>query len=451
MIKVIAFALLALWFCALGAHANGHTPALDDDQRFTRLTAPVDEELDDAEASEIRAERFKALWSDHDYATGLAGASDDAVKLRVRAARDTTFAKPVDWVLERYRSALDEAHRRGIANPEQFRGLFDAYLAASRPEQAEGFVESYPELDLPAVPETVPPGEPPSSSAHTLWRVADEPIRLEGFHLELSGPKLLVVSSPGCGFCRMAARALPEDELLGPLMREHAVWLSQKSLNNTYQRILGFNREYPEAQHFFVDDPAEWPVSTFRAFPEFTFVVDGQVRETLFGWRGGSEAMWAIARGFESIGLLDAGALPPDVFAYADDEKSATDHCPTREQAWAEIIDGAAITNREALDTHLAELSEGGDSPLLALSSEARKRLVDSIRFGSRGTSGFRLDDVRAQLSPLEIYAVASLFGLQVFYAGMFFPVELLSERDRQLKAMYECSEEYAPEERSGV
>lgn len=138
------------------------------------------------------------------------------------------------------------------------------------------------------------------------------------------------------------------------------------------------------------------------------------------------------------------------MFAYADDEKSATDHCPTREQAWAEIIDGAAVTNREALDTHLAELSEGGDSPLLALSSEARKRLVDSIRFGSRGTSGFRLDDVRAQLSPLEIYAVASLFGLQVFYAGMFFPEELLSERDRQLKAMYECTEEYAPEERNG-
>ncbi len=231
-------------------------------------------------------------------------------------------------------------------------------------------------------------------------------------------------------------------------MREHAVWLSEKSLNNTYPRLLVFNREYPEAQHYFIDDPAEWPVSTFGAFPELSFVVDRQVRETLFGWRGGSEAMWAIARGFESIGLLDAEALPPDVFAYADDEQSATDQCPTREQAWAEIIDGAAVASREDLGTHLAELREGGDSPLLSLSSEARKRLVDSFRFGSRGTSGFRLDDVRAQLRPPEIYAVASLFGLQVLYAGVFFPVELLSERDRQLKAMYECTDEYAPEVR---
>jgi hypothetical protein len=448
MIKVIAFTLLALGLSALGSVANGNPLLLNDDQRFTHLTASIDEDLDDAEASEVRAERFKALWSDHDYGAGLADASDDAVVLRVRAAGAAVFVAPADWVLARYRSALVEAHRRGIANPEHFRKLFDAYLAASRPEQAEQLLESYPELNLPAVPEFLPPGEPPSSSARTLWRVADEPIRLEGFHLELSGPRLLIVSSPGCGFCRMAARALPEDELLGPLMREHAVWLSEKSLNNTFQRMLGFNRENPKAQHYFVDDPAKWPVSTFRAFPEFSFVVDGQVRETLIGWRGGSEAMWAMARGFESIGLLDAKALPPDAFAYADNEKPATEQCPTREQAWAEITDGAAVTSREDLDTHLAELSESGDSPLLALSSEARKRLIDSIRFGSRGTSGFRLDDVRAQLSPPEIYAVASLFGLQVFYAGVLFPEELLSERDRQLKAMYECTGDYALEAR---
>jgi hypothetical protein len=449
-LEIAAFVLtLALTITVGGARAIEQPAALDDDQRFTRLTASVDLALDGTEMGEIHAERFEALWSDHDYGAGLEDASDKAVLLRLRAAGTAAFYEPAGWVLERYRAALAEAHARGIATEEHFRDMFDAYLSASRHDQASALTQDYPDIELPEVPEIVPPESAPSDNDRTLWRVVEDPLRLEGFHVDLDAPRLLIVSSPGCGFCRMAARALPADDVLGPLMREHAIWLAAKSSGNTYPRMLRFNGEYPEAQHYFVDAPGEWPMPGFNATPRFHFVKDGETVETLAGWGGGSEALWAIARGFESIALLDAGSLPEDAFAYADEE-TGPDRCPTRDEARELIAERTPIMTQEDLDTHLAHLrAGGGDSPLLALSPEARKRLVDSVRFGKYGVIGFRIDDMRAQLEPDQIHALASLFGMQYFYAGMFFPTEMLSEEDKDLKAMFECTGKYAQAESS--
>ncbi len=435
--------LAAMWLAGGGLSAD-ELPVVDDDQRFTRLTAPIADTPHGLDPTgEVHAQRFKTLWRDHDYGAGLGDASDDAVRLRLRAAGTVAFYRPADWVLYRYRAALAEAHERGIATDGHYSDLFDAYLAASRHDDAERMRERYPDVDLPEVPEIVPPSPAPSENARTLWRVVDGPLRLEGFTVGLDEPRLLIVSSPNCGFCRRAARALPADEVLGPLMREHALWLVSKSSSDTYPRMLRFNREFPEAPHYYVDEPTDWPMPQFSATPRFHFAQAGQIRETLAGWGGGSEALWAIARGFAAIGLLDVDALSDDAFAYAD-ERTGAARCLTRDQALERIAEAAPITTPAELDAHLAGIAAGGESPLLALSAEARKRLVASVRFGRRGVAGFRIDDVRAQLTPQQIHALASLFGLQHDYAGMLFPEELLDAADRQLKDMLECAGEYA-------
>lgn len=444
MTRPISVMALAAMLLAGGGLPADELSVLDDDQRFTRLTAPVEDTPHGLDPTgEVHAQRFKTLWRDHDYGAGLGDASDDAVRLRLRAAGTVAFYRPADWVLDRYRAALAEAHERGIATDGHYSDLFDAYLAASRHDDAERMRERYPDADLPEVPEIVPPSPAPSENARTLWRVADDPLRLEGFTVGLDEPRLLIVSSPVCGFCRRAARALPADEVLGPLMREHALWLVSKSSSDTYPRMLRFNREFPGAPHYYVDQPTEWPMPQFSATPRFHFAQAGQIRETLAGWGGGSEALWAIALGFAAIGLLDADALPDDAFAYAD-ERTPARRCPTRQKAKERIAEGTPIRTRDDLDRHLARLRAGGESPLLALSTEARKRLVASVRFSRRGVAGFRIDDVRAQLTPHQIHALASLFGLQHAYAGMLFPADLLGEADRNLKAMLECTGEYA-------
>jgi len=440
---MVSFFVLAAVLMACDSQATEQPSALEDDQRFTSLTAPIDGQPGPTERGRIQVERFRTLWSDHDYGAGLDGVSDAAVLLRVRAARTAAFYEPIDWVLERYHAVLIEAHSRGIATEEHVDDLFDAYLASSRHGYAERLARRFPDFDLPEVPDIVPPGRTPSESSRTLWRVSEDPLRLEGFHVDLDAPQLLIVSSPNCGFCRMAARALPADEVLGLLMREHTTWLVAKSSNDTYPRMLRLNREYPETPHYFVDDPVDWPITEFKSTPRFHFVYEGEIVETLAGWRGGSEAFWAIARGFESLGLLDAESLPEDVFAYAD-KRTASNRCPTRDRAMELIVEATPIMSREDLDAHVEKIRAGGDSPLMALSVEARKRLVDSARFGSYGALGFRIDDVRAQLESGQIQAIASLFGLQHTYAGMLFPTKLLSEEDKDLKAMLECTGKYA-------
>lgn len=447
MTRAISFVLLAAALVSGAGRAAEQPSALDDDKRFTRLTAPVEDPHDGRDAiGEVHAERFKALWSNDDYGAGLEAASDESVILRLRAASTAAFNEPADWILERYRAALEEAHARGIAEREHFRELFDIYLAASDYERAERLVRRFPDIEFPAIPQRIPPGPAPSEDARRLWRIADDPLRLEGFYLEPGAPRLLIVSSPSCGYCRLAARALPDDGVLGPLMHEYAIWLVERSPANSYRRMLALNREFPEAPHYYVDDPADWPVPDFSSTPIFHFFDGAGIRETLAGWRGGSEAMWAIARGFESIGLLDGESLPEGAFAYAD---AGSARCPTRDGALQLIAERAPITTREELDAHLAEMRAGGESPLLALSPEARKRLLASIRFGSRGVASIRIDDLQAQLESREIREVASLFGLQHAFAGTLFPAELLGPDDRNLKDMRDCTGRYAASETS--
>jgi len=435
--------LAAMWLAGGGLSAD-ELPVVDDDQRFTRLTAPiVDTPHGPDPTAEVHAQRFKTLWRDHDYGAGLGDASDDAVRLRLRAAGTVAFYRPADWVLYRYRAALAEAHRRGIATDGHYSDLFDAYLAASRHDDAERMHERYPDVDLPEVPEIVPPSPAPSENARTLWRVADDPLRLEGFTVDLDEPRLLIVSSPNCGFCRRAARALPADEVLGPLMREHALWLVSKSSSDPYPRMLRFNREFPEAPHYYVDEPTDWPMPQFSATPRFHFAQAGQIRETLAGWGGGSEALWAIARGFAAIGLLDVDALPDDAFAYADEGAPAR-RCPTRQKARERIAERTPILTREDLDAHLGQLHNADDSPFEGLSAEARKRFIDSLRFHDNGAVSFRIDDLKAQLDDRGIYRVTSLFGEQYFFAGRLFRVDLLSDAERELKAMLECTGQFA-------
>jgi hypothetical protein len=441
----LAAAFFAL-ACGLATAGQSDPGRPGDDERFTALTAPV-ERLGEPgfDHTQVFVERFRELWTDEDFGAGLETASDEALRMRLRAVSTASFYRPDDWILARYRAALDEAHARGIATREDFRDLFDAYLAASRYAQAERLVRSHPEMDLPEVPEIVPPDSAPSDHHRVLWRVADDPLRLEGFQVDPESPRLLVVSSPGCGFCRMAARALAADEVLGPLMREHTLWLAAKSGNNTYSRMLRFNREYPDAPHYYVDDPADWPVSRFDFTPRFHFTDDGEVRETLAGWGGGSEALWAIARGFATIGLLDVDALPDDAFAYAD-ERTPARRCPTRQKAKERIVERTPIRTREDLDAHLGQLQNADDSPFEGLSAEARQRFVDSLRFHDNGYVSFRIDDLEAQLDDRGIYRVTSLFGEQFFFAGKLFPEELLSGEERELKAMLECTGEFAIE-----
>lgn len=439
----LCFVLGLLSAPALAEDAACEQSTRSDDERFTELQA-VKNEYDHAQGSfddltdEILG-RFGALWCDSEYGAGLERAGDAAVSLRLRAARTAAFYGRPDWVLERLRAVVEEAHARGLADSGELRELFTAYQAAGQYETARDIRVKYPDAGLPEVPQVVPPPDNAPGDARLIWRVDGEANRLRGDWLAMDGPLLLIVTSPGCSFCKAAAEELMTDEVLAPLMRRHAYWLAEPSMNNTFRSVAHWNEHHTDAPTMIVDMAEDWPIPDFTATPRFHFVRDGEIIHTLAGWLGGPEALEAIADGFDRLGLLDASRLSDDVFSYAE-KPSYTRGCPEREEARESIRERAPITTREALDRHLAGIEVGADSPLTEFTAEGRKRFVSSMRFRDDGSLiGFGYDELKAQLEPREIYEVTALFGQQYFYAGMLFELDMLSEAERELKAMLEC------------
>jgi hypothetical protein len=408
---------------ALLAIPNAHDHAEDD---FSQLVASV-------------SRGFGALWCGEAYGEGLQGASDAEVAIRLRAARSAAFYAREAWILERFRSVVQAAHARGLADSEDVSDLFKAYQAAGRFEAARRIRATYPHVELPEVPSVVEPDGPQPEAGRKVWRVDGEANRLRGEWLSLDGPALLIVTSTGCGFCRMAARELLANEVLAPLMRRHAVWLAEPSMGDTFQSVARWNEHFPAAPTLLVDEPSAWPIPGFNITPRFHFVRGGEIIHTLAGWQGGPEALQAIADGFDRLGLLDASQLPGDVFADAAGG-AVSRGCPEQKEALERMRVRAPIGTRKDLDRHLAELKTGADSPLRLFSTEGRKRFLADIRFRDDGTLlGFSHGELEAQLEPREIYEVTALFGHQYFYAGRLFDPALLDAEEQRLKSMLRC------------
>jgi hypothetical protein len=111
------------------------------------------------------------------------------------------------------------------------------------------------------------------------------------------------------------------------------------------------------------------------------------------------------------------------------------------------VINGEAARNRavEIAQTMMAKVNSAsklqefvgktsGEPPLAYLSSEARKRFVSSLTFNENGLTGFRYDDIEAELTFSEAYELLSVFGAQSRIFSMDLAVS--SEQDAKLLAV---------------
>lgn len=110
---------------------------INDDQRFTLLTAPLDDEEgrrpDFSDRARVILARFAELWSDEAYGDELHEVSDENLSLRLRAAETTLLSGLEPWVLERFHSVIEVAQVRGLGRPAHIRRLFDAYQGGEKP------------------------------------------------------------------------------------------------------------------------------------------------------------------------------------------------------------------------------------------------------------------------------------------------------------------------------
>jgi len=72
----------------------------------------------------------------------------------------------------------------------------------------------------------------------------------------------------------------------------------------------------------------------------------------------------------------------------------------------------AAVRSDEALEKYLASTDQSA-SVFRVLSPSARKRFLQSLRFGEKGLASFDYRDLRRELTPSQIYTLLSVFGAQ--------------------------------------
>ncbi len=70
------------------------------------------------------------------------------------------------------------------------------------------------------------------------------------------------------------------------------------------------------------------------------------------------------------------------------------------------------ITSGIGVYAYLRATARSG-SPLDRLSPQGRARFLSSLTFNRRGLTGFRYDDLQAELSANQVYQILSLFGVQ--------------------------------------
>lgn len=440
------WAVSLVWLVVLGGAALAalaeQFDGLSDDERFTVLTTRS-EDQDLESAREAQLQRFAELWSDDDYGAGLAAADDEAVRLRLRAA-DWILRSPAApaWVAARYRSVLAEASGRGLTRNSHYRQLFDWHLLRMDMDSARGIKAAFPEAGLPAVPELIAPEFEPGPDETVVWKASDGRVTGRVVSPHELRPGVIVEASAGCSFARRAAEDLARDELLAPVVTSHSLWLLGPGSAGSFQRLASWNAEFPDTPIFYAPDVQAWPDQRFYSTPRFVFMDESGLATEMLGWHGGAESLAEFAGQLVRIGLLDADALTEDVFAYAD-EPEDRHTCAARAPALRTIFEQAPIATPAQLEAHLADAAATGESPLFLLTEQGRQRLIDSLHFRDGSAPSFRIDDL-LELRPEERYELATLFGNQHFFAGTFFPVDLLSEQERDLADRVNCVGDYA-------
>ncbi|MDR6992516.1 hypothetical protein [Luteimonas sp. 3794] len=239
--------------------------------------------------------------------------SDVSEDLRLlhRAALERATEFRDDARIHTVRALHARLQARTLASRQDHRALQRLLIVSGRIEDARTFTASVPDAGLPAVPR-FDASRPLPQSAVRIWQIEDddgaEPsLRQDALDLDL---RIVVVSSPGCGFSRAAATAIPSDPELGPIFAQHAVWLIAPDAIADVAALREWNLRNPNAGIKIAVDAAQWPVA-LDTTPQFLVFRDGQLVEHVDGWRRDGSDRDALHAALARAGLLRSNADIP--------------------------------------------------------------------------------------------------------------------------------------------
>ncbi len=281
-------------------HAPDHGPGASDiELRYNALYyaasgAPFDSQR---EAGAFMADLYDALFPATGHAAAVAGASNHDLRLLYSAA--VTSAKGAfrpDHV-DAAATALAALEERGIATRGDLSAMLETLIHAGRLDEARDFATRHAAAGFEPLPAIVEP-VPVNAGVPSVLRLAGDTLVHEAV---ARGPlQIIVVASYGCAFSRAAADDIPRDPVLGPLFREHALWLAAPHHLDNIPALARWNADNPDAALAIATSDARWPMLELGTVPQFHVLRDGKLIATVAGWpreTGNREALLEVLRG----------------------------------------------------------------------------------------------------------------------------------------------------------
>lgn len=199
----------------------------------------------------------------------------------------------------------------GLAMRNDHHDLQQALLRSGRIEQARAFTARNADTALPPVP-TLDTSKVLPEGAVGVWTIeADDAaaptLRLDAIDLDT---RIVVVSSPGCGFSNAAAAAIPDDPELGTVFAQHAIWLIAPTAIVEAAGLRQWNRQHPATPIHIAANAAQWPMD-FDTTPQFLVFRDGKLIDRFGRWQRDGSDRDALHAMLERAGLLRSTTSPP--------------------------------------------------------------------------------------------------------------------------------------------
>lgn len=282
------------------------------ERRFDRLDR-IERQLSDepeADVAEGMRAAYGVLFPATDRARDIATAASHDLRLLFRAARTTAAHTEAEDHLDAVRETLDALVRRDLATRSDIAQVHRLLIHAGRLDQSRAFARQHPAAGL----EPLPPIATPTAVGDATPSALEVPAPGDALlhrAVALSPLRIVVVASYGCAFSQAAAQAIPRDPVLGPVFREHAVWLASPSHLDDLDAMRRWNAANPEAVLVVAASTDRWPMLDLDRVPQFHVFRDGALVESATGWPLEEGNRDAVLEALRRAGVVDASASEP--------------------------------------------------------------------------------------------------------------------------------------------
>lgn len=266
------------------------------EQRFDRFHRAYRRLEDDLEGAARSSAMVELYHSQFPAAIGDRTAGPHDPGLLYRAAISTAMYSRDPGVLEAARDAYARLSGLGLATRAHAMDMMHLLLDAGLVQDARQLALGATGHGLPRLPPVR--DEAAHAPATSIWDLAasDALVRRP---VEPAPVRIVVRASLGCRYSMAAAEAIAADPELGPVFREHAIWLAPPRELAGYERLRKWNREHPDTPIHIAADTAGWPAIDWDHTPGFHVFVDGELVERVTSWpirEGNRDAVIAALR-----------------------------------------------------------------------------------------------------------------------------------------------------------